>query len=55
MVNPIYRATVFALYQVSLLVGVAMLPVALAVRRVGLTLPVDRVVDRLRESYAALN
>ncbi len=52
MAHPLYRAAVFALYQVALVVGIALLPVALAVRRVGLELPLDRLVDRLRRAYA---
>lgn len=45
------RATVFALYQLSLLTGIVLLPVALAMRKVGLTLPVGRVVDRMETAY----
>jgi len=45
------RATVFVLYQLSLLVGIALLPVALMMRRVGVSLPVHRVVDRLETAY----
>ena len=45
------RALVFVLYQLSLLVGIALLPVALAMRRVGVTLPVHRVVDKLESTY----
>jgi len=45
------RATVFVLYQLSLLVGITLLPIALAMRRVGVVLPVHRVVDRLETAY----
>jgi len=45
------RATVFVLYQLSLLAGIALLPVALLMRRVGVSLPVHRVVDRLETAY----
>ena len=45
------RATVFVLYQLSLLVGIALLPIALAMRRIGVVLPVHRVVDRLETAY----
>lgn len=51
MRTQLQRATVFVLYQLSLLVGIAMLPVALAMRRVGVVLPVHRVVDRLETAY----
>ena len=45
------RALVFVLYQLSLLAGIVLLPVALAMRQVGVTLPVHRVVDRLEATY----
>ncbi|PSP50214.1 hypothetical protein BRC67_09760 [Halobacteriales archaeon QH_3_68_24] len=45
------RATVFVLYQLSLLVGIVLLPMALAMRRIGIVLPVHRVVDRLETAY----
>lgn len=45
------RTLVFVLYQISLLAGITLLPVALLVRQVGLTLPVHRVVDRLESTY----
>jgi hypothetical protein len=46
-----YRAIVFALYQLSIVVGIALLPVALAARRAGITVPVGRLVDRLDTAY----
>lgn len=51
MRSRLQRATVFVLYQLSLLAGILLLPVALLVRRVGLTLPVHRVVDRVGSAY----
>ena len=45
------RATVFVLYQLSLLIGIVLLPMALAMRRIGIVLPVHRVVDRLETAY----
>ena len=45
------RATVFVLFQLSLLVGIVLLPMALAMRRIGIVLPVHRVVDRLETAY----
>jgi len=45
------RATVFVLYQLSLLTGIVLLPIALAMRKVGLDLPVHRVVDRMNAAY----
>jgi hypothetical protein len=47
----LYRATLFALYQLTLVAGIAMLPLALVTRRVGLELPMDRAVMGLKERY----
>jgi len=52
MRSRLYRASVFGLYQLSLVVGIAMLPVALVADRIGLPLPLGRLVDRLGEAYA---
>lgn len=51
MRSHLYRATVFALYQISLFVGIAMMPMALAMRKLGVTLPVHRIVSRFGEAY----
>ncbi len=47
----IYRATVLALYQLTLLMGILLLPVAVVTRRLGLRIPVDRAIDRLDDIY----
>ena len=51
MVPSLYRSSVFALYQLTIAVGIALLPVALAAEQVGLRIPLDRVIDRLGEAY----
>jgi hypothetical protein len=51
MASTAYRAGVFALYQLSIVFGIALLPVALLVRRVGVSLPLGRVIDRLGAAY----
>ncbi len=47
----LYRAAVFALYQFSLVLGIALMPFALVARRAGVPLPVHRVVARLGSAY----
>ena len=47
MAPRLYRALVFALYQLSIVVAIALLPVALVTSRVGLPLPIGRFVARL--------
>ena len=47
----IYRATLLALYQLTLLAGIALMPLALVTERFGLRLPVHRAVQRLGDAY----
>lgn len=51
MIDPIERATLFALYQLSLAIGIVLLPVAVLAQRGGIVLPVGRVVKRVGEAY----
>lgn len=51
MANRLYRVCVLALYQLSIVLGIALLPVALVANRVGISLPVGRLVDRLDTVY----
>ena len=48
------RATAFMLYQLSVLVGIILLPVALATSRVGVHLPVGTVIDRMEAAADAI-
>ena len=45
------RGATFLLYQIVLAVGIAAMPVALAARRLGLTLPVGRLVESAERAY----
>jgi|APHM01.1.fsa_nt_gi hypothetical protein len=47
MIDRLRRYALFALYQATLVVGIAMLPLAVALDRVGLTLPMHRLVATL--------
>jgi len=47
----VYRATLFALYQLTLLFGIVLLPVALLTRQFGVRLPIDRAVVGLKDRY----
>jgi hypothetical protein len=51
MRSTLNRAVVFALYQLTLFAGILLLPLALAMRKAGITLPVHRAVDRVNETY----
>lgn len=51
MTNPLYRPVAFVVYQLGLLVGIALLPVALLAHHVGLPLQVGSLVERSRAVY----
>ena len=51
MIESTYRIGLFTLYQFALVVGILLMPVALAARQLGLSLPVGEFVDRLGERY----
>jgi hypothetical protein len=47
----LHRATLLALYQLSLLVGIILMPVALVTSQFGVRLPIDRAIMGLKEKY----
>ncbi|MFB6353473.1 MAG: hypothetical protein ABEJ92_05250 [Halobacteriales archaeon] len=49
----IARFAAFAVYQLSLLVGIALLPLAVLARHGGFRLPVGRLVERTGRAYAS--
>jgi hypothetical protein len=51
METRLYRGTLLALYQLSLILGIALLPIALAARQVGVELPIHRMITRLGDAY----
>jgi len=51
MAPRLYTATLFALYQLTLLTGIMLLPVAMVTERFGVRLPMDRAVEGLNRAY----
>jgi len=51
MRSQIHRATVFVLYQLSLLTGIVMFPMAVVMRKVGVELPLGRLIDKVGTAY----
>ena len=49
--HSVRRIGLFALHQLTVLTGILLFPLALATRRVGLSLPVGRAVERVRRAY----
>ena len=45
------RLALLTLYQLTLIAGIALLPVALVTERLGLRLPIDRAVTSVKQSY----
>jgi hypothetical protein len=54
MAPSLYRASLSALSQRSIIAGITPLPVALAAEQVGLRLPIGRVIDRLGDAFDRL-
>ncbi|WP_226012953.1 hypothetical protein [Halomicrobium salinisoli] len=54
MESQLYSGVVFALYQLSVLAGILLLPVALLARRLGLSVPMHRVVRRLEAAHESV-
>lgn len=46
-----YTAVLFVLYQLSLLAGILLFPLAVLTRQFGFELPIHRVVSRLGSAY----
>lgn len=53
MISRVHRATVFALYQLAIVVGIVAMPLAITARQAGVTLPIHRVLANLEEAYEA--
>lgn len=53
MIARLYHATLFALYQTTVAAGLLMLPLAVGMKRVGLTLPIHRLITRVERAYEA--
>lgn len=46
------RTTLFALYQLSVTVGIVLMPVALLTRKVsGMSIPIHRIIEELGDAY----
>lgn len=45
------RTTLFVAYQLTIMLGILTMPIALALRRVGLTIPLHKVVESIERAY----
>ncbi|EMA30740.1 hypothetical protein [Natronobacterium lacisalsi] len=53
MISRVYRATLFALYQLCIVVGILAMPLAVAARQAGVTLPIHQVLANVEDAYEA--
>ncbi|WP_254523100.1 hypothetical protein [Natrinema caseinilyticum] len=51
MISRVYRATLFALYQLCIVTGIVAMPLAIAARQAGFTLPIHRLLANVEEAY----
>jgi hypothetical protein len=51
MTNSVQRAGLFALYQLTVALGIVMMPLALVARRAGVRVPVGRLVEATGNAY----
>ena len=51
MRDTMYRGGLFVLYQMLVVVGIVMMPVALLARRAGVNLPLARVLETVGNAY----
>ena len=51
IISRVYHATLFALYQLCIVVGITAMPIAIATSRFGYTLPIHRLLLRVGNAY----
>ena len=51
MIERLHATALLACYQATIALGIALLPVALVAQRAGVTLPIDRLVQRTGDAY----
>lgn len=53
MIARLYRTALFALYQTTIAVGLLFLPFAVVMKRIGISLPIHRLIARVQRAYEA--
>jgi len=51
MTTRAHRAAMFALYQLTILFGILVMPIALLTRQAGVSVPVHRIIGRMEAAY----
>ncbi len=53
MITRVYHATLFALYQLCIVIGIVAMPLAITARQAGITLPIHRLLANVENAYEA--
>ncbi|MFC6718465.1 hypothetical protein ACFQGT_00685 [Natrialbaceae archaeon GCM10025810] len=51
MKSRVHHATLFALYQLSIVIGIVAMPLAIAAHQVGFSLPIHRLITNVGDAY----
>lgn len=51
MIHSLQRHSLFALYQLTVALGILLMPAALLARRAGVRLPYSRIIETVAEAY----
>ncbi|WP_226041410.1 hypothetical protein [Natrinema sp. DC36] len=51
MISRAYHATLFVLYQLCIVIGIAAMPLAIAARQAGFSLPIHRILATVEAAY----
>jgi len=51
MIHSLQRHSLFALYQLTVALGILLMPAALLARRAGVRLPYGRIIESVAEAY----
>lgn len=51
MTTRAHRAAMFTLYQLTILLGILLMPIALLTRQAGVSFPIHRVIGRMEAAY----
>lgn len=54
MIERLTKLALLTAYQSTLVLGIALLPVALVARKAGITIPVHRLIQRMDDAYTAV-
>lgn len=53
MIERLSNVALFALYQTTIAIGLLMLPLAIVMKRIGVSLPIHRFITRVERAYEA--